>query len=205
MSEYTSIEWKPLPNVQGADSTPQGQNALSGNKQNISSSYVDGFWHSTDGKYAFYIYTHSQDNGFGTLYYINLPTNHSDAIHGQVKKVSDSSVILQTMGCKPITPELFAVDGKLVSDDLTLEKIDESISTNLLGNWSDGGDKSYTFKDDGSYIFHAGEKNGRSGKYFIIDDKQIAFGNSITDMQTYTYSLKDNTLIINDFYTYTKE
>ena len=205
VSEYTSIEWKPLPNVQGADSTPQGQNALSGNKQNISSSYVDGFWHSTDGKYAFYIYTHSQDNGFGTLYYINLPTNHSDAIHGQVKKVSDSSVILQTMGCKPITPELFAVDGKLVSDDLTLEKIDESISTNLLGNWSDGGDKSYTFKDDGSYIFHAGEKNGRSGKYFIIDDKQIAFGNSITDMQTYTYSLKDNTLIINDFYTYTKE
>ena len=205
VSEYTSIEWKPLPNVQGADSTPQGQNALSGNKQNISSSYVDGFWHSTDGKYAFYIYTHSQDNGFGTLYYINLPTNHSDAIHGQVKKESDSSVILQTMGCKPITPELFAVDGKLVSDDLTLEKIDESISTNLLGNWSDGGDKSYTFKDDGSYIFHAGEKNGRSGKYFIIDDKQIAFGNSITDMQTYTYSLKDNTLIINDFYTYTKE
>ena len=205
VSEYTSIEWKPLPNVQGADSTPQGQNALSGNKQNISSSYVDGFWHSTDGKYAFYIYTHSQDNGFGTLYYINLPTNHSDAIHGQVKKVSDSSVILQTMGCKPITPELFAVDGKLVSDDLTLEKIDESISTNLLGNWSDGGDKSYTFKDDGSYIFHAGEKNGRSGKYFIIDDKQIAFGNSITDMQTYTYSLKDNTLIINDFYTNTKE
>ena len=205
VSEYTSIEWKPLPNVQGADSTPQGQNALSGNKQNISSSYVDGFWHSTDGKYAFYIYTHSQDNGFGTLYYINLPTNHSDAIHGQVKKVSDSSVILQTMGCKPITPELFAVDGKLVSDDLTLEKIDESISTNLLGNWSDGGDRSYTFKDDGSYTFHAGEKNGRSGKYFIIDDKQIAFGNSITDMQTYTYSLKDNTLIINDFYTYTKE
>ena len=205
VSEYTSIEWKPLPNVQGADSTPQGQNALSGNKQNISSSYVDGFWHSTDGKYAFYIYTHSQDNGFGTLYYINLPTNHSDAIHGQVKKVSDSSVILQTMGCKPITPELFAVDGKLVSDDLTLEKIDESISANLLGNWSDGGDRSYTFKDDGSYTFHAGEKNGRSGKYFIIDDKQIAFGNSITDMQTYTYSLKDNTLIINDFYTYTKE
>lgn len=205
VSEYTSIEWKPLPNVQGSDSTPQGQNALSGNKQNISSSYVDGFWHSTDGKYAFYIYTHSQDNGFGTLYYINLPTNHSDAIHGQVKKVSDSSVILQTMGCKPITPELFAVDGKLVSDDLTLEKIDESISANLLGNWSDGGDRSYTFKDDGSYTFHAGEKNGRSGKYFIIDDKQIAFGNSITDMQTYTYSLKDNTLIINDFYTYTKE
>lgn len=28
---------------------------------------------------------------------------------------------------------------------------------------------------------------------------------NITDMQTYTYSLKDNTLIINDFYTYTKE
>ncbi len=74
-----------------------------------------------------------------------------------------------------------------------------------MENWSDGGDRSYTFKDDGSYTFHAGEKNGRAGKYFIIDDKQIAFGNSITDMQTYTYSLKDNTLIINDFYTYTKE
>lgn len=205
MSEYTSIEWKTLPNVQDADSTLQGQNALSGNKQNVSSSYVDGFWHSTDGKYAFYIYTHSPDSGFGTLYYINLPTNHSEAIHGQVKKMSDSSVILQTMGCKPITPELFAVDGKLVSDDLTLEKIDESISNNLLGNWSDGGDRSYTFKDDGSYTFHASEKSGSAGKYFIIDDKQIAFGNSITDMQTYTYSLKDNTLIINDFYTYTKE
>lgn len=70
---------------------------MGNNLQDILTFDIDGFWHSTDYKYAYHIFTKQQDNGFETLYYINLNARNSQAKHGQVKVTLKYSVILKAM------------------------------------------------------------------------------------------------------------
>jgi len=55
---------------------------MGNNLQDILTFDIDGFWNSTDYKYAYHIFTKQQDNGFETLYYINLNARKSQAKHG---------------------------------------------------------------------------------------------------------------------------
>lgn len=82
------------------------------------------------------------------------------------------------------SPEVSIVNNQLVSDDITLVKVDDSIVSTFIGTWSNG-NRSYTFKDDGTYTFDTG-KSGRILKYIHI-------------------SLKGDTMTINDYYTYSRE
>ena len=82
---------------------------MGNNLQDISTFDIDGFWHSTDYKYAYHIFTKQQDNGYSL--------------------------------------EVSIVNNQLVSDDITLVKVDDSIVSTFIETWSNG-NRSYTFKDD---------------------------------------------------------
>ena len=123
---------------------------MGNNLHDISTFDIDGFWHSTDYKYAYHIFTKQQDNGYSL--------------------------------------EVSIVNNQLVSDDITLVKVDDSIVSTFIETWSNG-NRSYTFKDDGTYTFDTG-KSGRGGAYFIVGDKQIALGDGISDFKVYTYKFE---------------
>ena len=83
----------------------------------------------------YYIYTQHPDSGFGTLYFADL-VGSAEAKHGQVKQTSSYSVILKAMEDNVFSPEVFAANNQLVSDEIVLEREDDSIVSNLLGTWT---------------------------------------------------------------------
>lgn len=154
---------------------------------------IDGFWHSTDNKYVYCIYTQHPDNGFGTLYFADLD-GKAKAKHGQVKQTSSYSVILKAMESDEFSPEVYAVNGQLISDELTLVKVNSSIASALLGTWSDG-ETTYSFDNDGTY--HVKESGDSYwGKYFIIDESNIVLGEQLEDLEMEQYSIEGGTLTI---------
>lgn len=156
---------------------------------------IDGFWHSSDYKYVYHIYTQHLDNGFGTLYFANLK-GKSKAKHGQVKQTSSYSVILKAMEDNEFSPEVFASNNQLVSDEITLIKADDWIVSNLIGIWSDDS-KTYTFDSDGTYEVKTSE-DWYWGQYFIIDENQIVLGEHLDDLRVYSYTLEENSFILNE-------
>ena len=156
---------------------------------------IDGFWYSSDYKYVYHIYTQQPDSGFGTLYFANLKGS-AKAKHGQVKQSSSYSVILKAMETNQFSPEVYASNNQLISDELTLIKTDEWITTSLIGTWSDG-KRTYTFDSDGSYEVKT-SSDWYWGKYFIMGENQIVLGKHLDNLKTYKYSLDGNTLTINN-------
>lgn len=156
---------------------------------------IDGFWHSSDYRYVYHIYTQNPDNGFGTLYFVDLEGG-SKAKHGQVKQTSSYSVILKAMEDDGFSPEVFASNNQLVSDELTLVKADNWIASSLIGIWSDGS-KTYTFDSDGTYEVKTSD-DWYWGKYFIIDESQIALGERLDDIRVYGYNLEGNSFILDE-------
>ena len=156
---------------------------------------IDGFWHSSDYRYVYYIYTQHPDNGFGILYFADLK-GRSKAKHGQVKQTSSYSVILKAMEDDGFSPEVFASNNQLVSNEITLIKTDGWISSSLIGSWSDNS-KSYTFDSDGTYEVKTSD-DWYWGRYFIIDESQIVLGEHHDDLKVYDYTLEGNSFILND-------
>ena len=156
---------------------------------------IDGFWYSDDLKYVYHIYTKQPDNGFGTLYFTDLKGN-GEAKHGQVKQTSTYSVILKAMEDKGFSPEVFAVNNQLKSDEITLIKAQSKTVNNILGSWSNN-NVTYEFKDDG--IYDVDKSTGSYwGFYFVIDDSKIVLGERSGGLELLNYSISGNTLIIND-------
>ena len=156
---------------------------------------IDGFWHSTDYKYVYHIYTRTPDNGFGTLYYANLE-GAAEAKHGTVQQTSSSSMILKAMEDNGFSPEVHISGNQLVSDEITLVKADAWIASSLIGIWSDG-DKTYTFDSDGTYEVKTSD-DWYWGRYFIIDENQIVLGEHLEDLRVYDYSLEGNSFALNE-------
>lgn len=156
---------------------------------------IDGFWHSADYRYVYHIYTQNPDNGFGTLYFADLE-GEDKAKHGQVKQTSSYSVILKAMEDDGFSPEVFAVNNQLVSDEITLMKAEDWIASNLIGKWSDGR-KTYTFKSDGSYEVKT-SKDWYWGQYFIIDENKIVLGEQLDDLEVYDYTVEGNSFTLEE-------
>lgn len=156
---------------------------------------IDGFWHSTDHKYVYHIYTKSPDNGFGTLYYANLK-GAAEAKHGTVQQISSTSMILKAMEDDGFSPEVHVSNNQLVSEEITLVKADDWIASSLVGIWSDD-NKTYTFDSDGTYEVKT-SKDWYWGRYFIIDENQIVLGKHLEDLRVYDYSLEGNSFILNE-------
>ena len=156
---------------------------------------IDGFWHSTDYKYVYHIYTRTPDNGFGTLYYANLE-GAAEAKHGTVQQTSSSSMMLKAMEDNGFSPEVHISGNQLVSDEITLVKADAWIASSLIGIWSDG-DKTYTFDSDGTYEVKTSD-DWYWGRYFIIDENQIVLGEHLEDLRVYDYSLEGNSFALNE-------
>lgn len=156
---------------------------------------IDGFWHSADYRYVYHIYTQNPDNGFGTLYFADLE-GKAKAKHGQVKQTSSYSVILKAMEDDGFSPEVFAVNNQLVSDEITLVKVEDWIASNLIGKWSDG-KKTYTFDSDGTYEVKT-SKDWYWGQYFIIDGNKIVLGEQLEDLEVYDYKIEGNAFILEE-------
>lgn len=156
---------------------------------------IDGFWHSVDNRYVYYIYTQHPDSGFGTLYFADLE-GRAEAKHGQVKQTSSYSVILKAMEDDVFSPEVFAVNNQLVSDEIVLERVDDSIVSNLLGTWTNE-DVTYTFDTDGNYHVKTSEDSDW-GKYFVIDKSEVVLGERVDDLKLWPYKIEGDTLTINN-------
>ncbi|MDO5410186.1 MAG: hypothetical protein Q4F21_06990, partial [Lachnospiraceae bacterium] len=156
---------------------------------------VDGFWHSSDYRYVYHIYTQHPDSGFGTLYFADLDGG-SKAKHGQVKQTSSYSVILKAMEDNGFSPEVYASNNQLVSDEITLVKADDWIASSLIGVWSDGS-RTYTFESEGKYEVKTSD-DWYWGKYFIIDENKIVLGKHLDNLRIYDYSLEGNSFILNE-------
>lgn len=156
---------------------------------------IDGFWHSADKRYVYYIYTQHPDSGFGTLYFADLEGS-AEAKHGQVKQTSSYSVILKAMEDNVFSPEVFAANNQLVSDEIVLERVDDSIVSNLLGTWTNE-DVTYSFDTDGNYHVKTSEDSDW-GKYFVIDKSEVVLGERVDDLKLWPYKIEGDTLTIND-------
>lgn len=165
------------------------------NLQDLKYFNIDGFWHSSDYKYVYHIFTQHPDNGFGTLYFADLESG-SKAKHGQVKQTSSYSVILKAMEDNEFSPEVCASNNQLVSDEITLVKADDRIASSIIGIWSDDS-KTYTFDSDGTYEVKT-PNDWYWGKYFIIDETHIVLGKHLDNLRVYDYSLEGNSFTLNE-------
>lgn len=156
---------------------------------------IDGFWHSADKRYVYYIYTQHPDSGFGTLYFADLEGS-AEAKHGQVKQTSSYSVILKAMEDNVFSPEVFAANNQLVSDEIVLERVDDSIVSNLLGTWTNE-DVTYSFDTDGNYHVKTSEDSDW-GKYFVINESELVLGERVDDLKLWPYKIEGDTLTINN-------
>lgn len=163
--------------------------------QDLSYFSIDGFWHSSDYRYVYHIYTQHPDKGFGTFYFADLESG-SKAKHGQVKQTSSYSAILKAMEDNEFSPEVYASNNQLISDDVTLVKADDWIASSLIGIWSDDS-KTYTFDSDGTYEVKTSD-DWYWGRYFIIDENQIVLGEHLDDLKVYNYILEENSLTLNE-------
>ncbi len=163
--------------------------------QNLTYFNIDGFWHSTDNRYVYYIYTQHPDSGFGTLYFADLE-GRAEAKHGQVKQTSSYSVILKAMEDDVFSPEVFAANNQLVSDEIVLEKVDDSIASNLFGTWTNE-DVTYTFDMDGNYHVKTSEDSDW-GKYFVVSESELVLGERLDNLTLWPYEIDGDTLTINN-------
>ena len=162
---------------------------------------IDGFWHSSDYRYVYYICTQHPGNGLVTFYFADLE-GRSEVKYGDVKQTSSYSVILNATANDVFSPKVYASNNQLVSDEITLIKADDWISSSLIGIWSDG-KKTYTFDSDGTYEVET-SNDWYWGRYFIIDENQIVLGEHMDDLRVYDYSLEGNSFVLNER-TYTRQ
>ena len=156
---------------------------------------LDGYWYSSDLRYAYRIYTSNPDGIFNNLAYTDL--KGSDHIKfGTVKQTSSYSVNLKPHEDSGKAFEVFAVNNQLVSDEITLSRVDDSIVNNIIGSWQNS-DTTYEFRDDGEYKVHK-SKDSYWGFYFVIDENNIVLGKASDDLKLYSYTIEGNTLVINN-------
>lgn len=172
-------------------------NVDSSTLQELTEFNIDGYWYSTDYKYVYHIYTQTPDNGFGTLYFANLE-GQKEPKHGQVKQTSAYSVILKAMESNEFSPEVFASNNQLVSEEITLIRVPDSTVYNLRGYWSDGV-VTYSFDSDGNYHVKD-EDESYWGFYFIINENTIVMNRGGRDgrLKSYKYKIDGNELTLYD-------
>lgn len=174
------------------DYVPETENNQSSEDNSFN---IDGFWHSTDYRYVYHIYTQNPDNGFGTLYYADLEGD-SKAKHGQVKQTSSSSVILKAMEDDGFSPEVYASNNQLVSDEITLIRADDELVSNVVGTWSND-NTTYTFDSDGTYEIQT-SNDWYWGMYFIINENKIVLGKHLDNLGVYDYTLEGNSFTLDN-------
>ncbi len=182
------------------DNLPQSINP--DDLQNLASFDIDGFWYTSDEHYVYNIYTQHPDAGFGTLYYADLK-NSSDAKPGQVKQTSSYSALLNPMEDKGFSTEVFAAGNELVSEDFTLQKVDSSVVSSLIGTWSNN-DLTYTFDEHGTYTLKTSH-NSYWGYYFLIGNNEIVLGRYSSNLKVREYQITGNTLTIDNSTPFTKQ
>ena len=156
---------------------------------------IDGFWHSADNRYVHHIYTQHPDEGSGTLYFADLEGS-AKAKHGQVKQTSSYSVLLRAMEYNEFSPEVFAANNQLVSDEIVLERVSDNIVSNLLGTWTNE-DVTYTFDTDGNYHVKT-SYDSKWGYYFVISETEFVLGEGLNELTLWPYKIEGDTLTIND-------
>lgn len=140
--------------------------------QELTNFNINGFWQSTDGEYVYQIFTSPYDSGINsTLRYVDL--DGSDEVkRGKVIQTSSYSVNLKANEDRGARFEVFAVNDRLVSDDITFIRTDDYVSNRLLGTWKND-DWSYTFEADGTYNVDRARGDSYWGYYFVIDNSRI--------------------------------
>lgn len=146
---------------------------------------LDGFWYSSDMHYVMSINVGSQF--WNTFRYVDL--QGSDGIkNGSVYQTSSYSINLKPNEDNEKNFEVFAVNGQLISAEITFIRASDNVSNNILGSWQNG-DKTYRFDDDGTYTVLM-KNDSYWGYYFPIDESRIVLGVYSNNLKKVNYSFK---------------
>lgn len=161
--------------------------------QDLQNFNIDGFWYSADNRYVYRIYT-EDNNPFASLSYVDLD-GACDSKNGHVIQTSTYSVHLKANEDRGFSPEVCAVNNQLVSDEITLIRIDDFIPNSLVGTWANNGN-TYTFESDGTYKLKKSSSTDW-GKYYFLGENQIALGIHGKDLKVYDFSNDGNAITLN--------
>lgn len=163
---------------------------------------IDGFWYSTDHRYVYHIYTQNPDNGFGTLYFVDMQSK-SKSKHGQVKQLSSQRFLLKAMETGMFSPEVSVSGNQLIAEEITLERVEDSVANRILGTWTNG-NVTYTFDTKGEYQV---KKSSDSywGQYYFNGENELVMGRSLSDFQSEEYRIEGNQLILGDYLTLSRQ
>ena len=81
-------------------------------------------------------------------------------------------------------------------DEIVLEKVDDSIASNLFGTWTNE-DVTYTFDMDGNYHVKTSEDSDW-GKYFVVSESELVLGERLDNLTLWPYEIDGDTLTINN-------
>lgn len=156
---------------------------------------IDGFWYSTDHRYVYRIDTTDQSVLATHIRFVDLK-GEAEGKNGKLKQTSSYSVILNATEDGEFSPEVFAEGNRLVSDEIILERVDDSVVSNLIGTWSNG-DTTYTFDTDGKYRVKESD-DSYWGEYFVVSGTEVVLGKARKDMKMQSYKIEGETLTINE-------
>ena len=163
------------------DNIPEGID--SSQLQNLEHFKLKGFWYSSDMKYVMFIDTDKPS--WSPWRYLKDGTKKVK--HGTIKKTSSYSLELNAHEDAEKDFEVFAVNGQLVSDEITFIKVPDNISYNLMGSWQSD-EKIYSFDDDGRYRVQGGKGKSYVGYYFVLNESQIILGTYSSNRKESNYS-----------------
>lgn len=181
------------------DNIPEGID--SSQLQNLEHFNLTGFWHSSDMKYIMFIET--DNTSWSPWRYLKDGTKQVK--QGTINQTSSYSVKLNANEDAEMDFDVFAVNGQLVSDEITFIKVPDNIFSRIIGNWQSDG-KIYEFDNDGKYRVHGGKGKSYWGYYFVLNESQIVLGTYSSSRRepnysfmTFDYSCDGNSFEINGF------
>lgn len=176
------------------DNVPEGVD--SSQLQKIEYFNLTGFWHSSDMKYVMFI--NADNPSWSPWHYLKDGTKQVK--QGTINRTSSYSVKLNANEDTEVDFDVFAVNGQLVSDEITFIKVPDNISNRIIGNWQSDG-KTYEFDNEGKYRVHGGKGKSYWGYYFVLSESQIILGtySSSRSEPNYSYITFDYTCDGNSF------
>lgn len=151
------------------DNIPEGID--SSQLQNLDYFNLTGFWYSSDMKYVMFI--NADKPSWSPWHYLKDGTKQVKK--GTIERTSSYSLKLNAHEDVEQDFEAFAVNGQLVSDEITFIKVPDNISNRIIGNWQSDG-KTYEFDSEGKYRVHGGKGKSYWGYYFVLNESQIVLG-----------------------------
>lgn len=180
----------------------EGGNTSVGTKKDWN---FNGTWVSEDGKYVFTFKEQSGSIGIdynsgisaadGTFSYVDID-NGNERIQGSFIFSGENTVITTANLSNGENVTFSFEDNKLVSDELTLNKIPDEMITQFKGTWKNS-DEEIIFEDDGIFNYTR-EDESIWGYYYVLSETTILLSNKSNDFKVSSYSIIGTQMKLNE-------